>query len=49
VNIILPGKQGKVRWLSIDQGDWHSEAEIEIDSEIRLTSPSEGNWFALIQ
>jgi hypothetical protein len=49
LNIVLPGKRGKVRWLSIDKGEWYGEAEIEIDGEIRLTSPSEGNWLALIQ
>ena len=49
LNIMLPGRQGSVRWMSIDKGEWYSEDEIEIDSEIRVTTPSEGNWLALIQ
>jgi hypothetical protein len=49
LNITLPGMKGSIRWLSVDEGDWHSEAEIEINNEIRLTTPSGGNWLALIQ
>jgi hypothetical protein len=49
LKITLPGNQGIIRWMSVDQGEWLSEAEIESNIEIRLTAPSGGNWLALIQ
>ena len=49
MNVTLPGKKGRIRWLSVDEGEWHSEEEIELDNEIMIASPAQGNWFALIQ
>ena len=47
--VTLPGKKGRIRWLSVDEGEWHSEEEIELDNEIMIATPAQGNWFALIQ
>lgn len=49
MNVTLQGKKGRIRWLSVDEGEWHSEEEIELDNEIMIATPAEGNWFALIQ
>jgi hypothetical protein len=49
LNISLQGKHRNIRWLSVDEGEWHSEAEIEINNEFRLTTPAQGDWLALIQ
>jgi len=49
LKIELAGKKGRIRWLSLDDGEWQSEEEIEIDSEIMIATPAQGNWFALIQ
>ena len=49
LKITLPGKKGRIRWLSLDDGEWHSEDEIKIGDEVIITTPAQGNWLALIQ
>jgi hypothetical protein len=49
LKITLPGKKGRIRWLSLDDGEWHSEDEIKIGDEVLITTPTQGNWLALIQ
>jgi len=49
LKITLPGKKGRIRWLSLDDGEWHGEDEIKIGDEIIITTPTQGNWLALIQ
>ncbi len=49
LKITLPGKKGRIRWLSLDDGEWHGEDEIKIGDEVIITTPTQGNWLALIQ
>ena len=38
----------KVRWYSIDEGEWQSEAAAE-GKKISLEAPDEGQWTAVIR
>ena len=49
MNVTLPGKKARLRWLSVDEGAWHSEEEIEVINEVILATPAQGKWFALLQ
>jgi len=46
--ILIDGKF-YLRWLEIATGDWSRKFAIEVDDSLRLQSPSEGHWIALIE
>lgn len=49
INFTLSGKNGILRWFSLDSGQLESEDTINPGKSVRLEPPGQGNWLALIQ
>jgi hypothetical protein len=50
INLDLAAATGiyTLRWLSVDQGDWGPEVEIEGGAVVTLEAPDQGGWIAVL-